>query len=202
MAVGFSKTMSTLRRERGISQKQAAIDLGVSQALLSHYEKGIRECGLDFLSKCARYYGVSADYLLGLTSRKTLLDSASDKSDIGKVQTTTESAQKIIFELLRRCDNKDIVKCGSELLELQAYQAVLYIFSLCGNELPFTLANRYSKPAAEAEISKCFAKLGLIKENGKGEEAIRTAAQNLNAEYPSLYKELLKLVANVEKKIK
>ena len=38
---------------------------GISQALLSHYEKGIRECGLDFVIRCADYYHVSCDYLLG-----------------------------------------------------------------------------------------------------------------------------------------
>ncbi len=44
----FPRLLTLLRKERGLSQKQAATDLKVSQALLSHYEKGIRECGLDF----------------------------------------------------------------------------------------------------------------------------------------------------------
>ena len=63
----FNRIIKLLRKERGITQKQAAEDLGVSQALLSHYEKGIRECGLDFVVKVADYYNVSCDYLLGRT---------------------------------------------------------------------------------------------------------------------------------------
>ena len=43
MATEFSRTLSLLRKERGVSQRVAAADLGVSQALLSHYENGIRE---------------------------------------------------------------------------------------------------------------------------------------------------------------
>ena len=35
----FAVVLSQLRKERGISQKKAATDLGISQALLSHYEK-------------------------------------------------------------------------------------------------------------------------------------------------------------------
>ncbi len=35
----FNRIIKLLRKERGITQKQAAEDLGVSQALLSHYEK-------------------------------------------------------------------------------------------------------------------------------------------------------------------
>lgn len=64
----FPAMLTLLRRERGLTQKQAAQDLGVSQALLSHYEKGIRECGLDFLIRAADYYGVSCDFLLGRES--------------------------------------------------------------------------------------------------------------------------------------
>ena len=52
----FNRIIKLLRKERGITQKQAAEDLGVSQALLSHYEKGIRECGLDFVVRVADYY--------------------------------------------------------------------------------------------------------------------------------------------------
>lgn len=61
----FSRVLTLLRKERNISQKKAASDLGISQGLLSHYEKGKRECGLDFLVKAADYYQVSCDYLLG-----------------------------------------------------------------------------------------------------------------------------------------
>ena len=67
----FAIILSHLRKERGISQKKAATDLGISQALLSHYEKGIRECGLDFVIKCSEYYGVTTDYLLGVSDSRT-----------------------------------------------------------------------------------------------------------------------------------
>ena len=67
MTRGFSETMSELRRKKGASQRTAAADLGISQALLSHYENGAREPGLDFVCRACEYYGVSADYLLGRT---------------------------------------------------------------------------------------------------------------------------------------
>jgi len=66
----FATILSQLRKERGISQKKAATELGISQALLSHYEKGIRECGLDFIIKCSEYYGVTTDYLLGVSENR------------------------------------------------------------------------------------------------------------------------------------
>ena len=67
MARGFSETMSALRKARGASQRTAAAELGISQALLSHYENGARELGLEFVCRACDYYGVTADYLLGRT---------------------------------------------------------------------------------------------------------------------------------------
>ena len=63
----FSRTLSLLRQEKGVSQRTAATALGISQALLSHYENGIREPGLPFVVRACDYYGVSADFLLGRT---------------------------------------------------------------------------------------------------------------------------------------
>ena len=40
MNADFARTLALLRHERGISQRQAAETLGISQALLSHYENG------------------------------------------------------------------------------------------------------------------------------------------------------------------
>ena len=68
MHVGFARVLSQLRHEKGVSQRQAAQSLGVSQALLSHYENGIREPGLAFVVRACDYYQVSADYLLGRCS--------------------------------------------------------------------------------------------------------------------------------------
>mgnify|MGYP001016053681 CR=1 FL=1 len=67
MATDFSRTLSLLRQEKGVSQRKAAGELGISQALLSHYENGIREPGLAFVVKACAYYHVSADFLLGRT---------------------------------------------------------------------------------------------------------------------------------------
>lgn len=60
----FPETLSALRKQKKISQRKAAADLDISQALLSHYENGAREPGLSFVSRACDYYGVTADYLL------------------------------------------------------------------------------------------------------------------------------------------
>ncbi|MGN0527820.1 MAG: helix-turn-helix domain-containing protein [Eubacterium sp.] len=99
----FSVVLSQLRKERGISQKKAATDLGISQALLSHYEKGIRECGLDFVIKCSEYYGVTTDYLLGVSENRNGLNSdnflQNDFSADGKSISTLSQATKYLLNV-------------------------------------------------------------------------------------------------------
>ncbi len=98
----FAKVLSQLRKERGISQKRAATDLGISQALLSHYEKGIRECGLDFVIKCGKYYGVTTDYLLGVSESRTGLDATafeSGNADGSRSVAALASATKSILDM-------------------------------------------------------------------------------------------------------
>ena len=84
MERSFSVILSRLRKEKNMSQKETAAGLGVSQALLSHYENGIRECGLDFIIKAADFYNVTTDYLLGRSDSKQGFTGAfTIKSDIG-----------------------------------------------------------------------------------------------------------------------
>jgi len=66
----FAVILSRLRREKRLSQRRVAADLGISQALLSHYENDAREPKLEFVVKACDYYGVTADYILGRTDNK------------------------------------------------------------------------------------------------------------------------------------
>ena len=103
----FPRMITLLRKERGLSQKQVALELEVSQALLSHYEKGIRECGLDFVVKMADYYNVSCDYILGRTSKRNVTDTEPrtlneniEKANI-KSNAVSESNKKVIIDFFK-----------------------------------------------------------------------------------------------------
>ncbi len=141
----FPRIISLLRKERGISQKQAALELNVSQALLSHYEKGIRECGLDFIVRIADYYDVSADYLLGRTADRngaTLkiedLDVDVDESDATDSKTYAMTALNkhliinsvnIIYELLEQIDCQEITSEVSSYMMVSVYKMIRMIYS-------------------------------------------------------------------------
>lgn len=97
MSTDFALRLTDLRKEKNLSQKEAASCLGVSQALLSHYEKGIRECGLDFLRRACDFYDVTADYMLGLSDNRHGLNDIYTKSEL---PTDSEIRIKTLFRAL------------------------------------------------------------------------------------------------------
>ena len=58
--------LKEIRKAKGISQEQAAADLGISVRALQNYEYGQREPNVAMIIKLAKYYGVTTDYLLDL----------------------------------------------------------------------------------------------------------------------------------------
>lgn len=59
-----------LREDNDLSQETVADYLHVSQATYSRYENGKLDIPSAALIALSKYYGVSVDYLLGLTPRK------------------------------------------------------------------------------------------------------------------------------------
>ncbi len=64
------KHIRDLREDNDITQSAMAKYLNCSQQVYSNYELGQRDIPTDVLIKLADYYGVSTDYLLGLTEKK------------------------------------------------------------------------------------------------------------------------------------
>jgi len=134
----FSRIITLLRKEKKLSQKQVATDLNISQALLSHYEKGIRECGLEFLIKIADYYNVSCDYLLGRTpQRYTDVIESVDNNEKQTKQNIShavskkliQNTQDVIFDCLDAIGNRKLTNNVSNYLMLATYNMFRKIYS-------------------------------------------------------------------------
>lgn len=59
-----------LREKRGLIQEILAIELGITQQMLSKYERDITLIKMDVLKKIAEYFNVTTDYLLGISDVK------------------------------------------------------------------------------------------------------------------------------------
>ena len=66
MEYNFKNNQITeLRKEKGLSQRQLAKEIGTSQANLSRWEQGLNEPSIMECWKIAYYFDVSIDFLCG-----------------------------------------------------------------------------------------------------------------------------------------
>lgn len=59
-----------LRKKRGLMQQRLASELGITQQMLSKYERDVTLIKVDVLKKIAKYFNVTTDYLLGVSDVK------------------------------------------------------------------------------------------------------------------------------------
>lgn len=167
----FAERLAHLRKNRGISQKKASGDLGISQALLSHYEKGIRECGLEFVIRCSAYYDVTTDYLLGVSDNRNGLDVScfsdfdeNDTQNMGTVMTAT----KILMNTAAVISQPGTTKYVYDYYMLSLYRVALSLAK--AGALPkemFRLDYTLGRELASAAIALQDAKVVFIEDKSR-----------------------------------
>jgi len=65
--INFAPRIKEARKRTGFTQKEVSEETGIQQSKLSKYENGDLEPNLETLGKLAEFYGVSTDWLLGIT---------------------------------------------------------------------------------------------------------------------------------------
>jgi transcriptional regulator with XRE-family HTH domain len=64
----IGQNIANLRKKRGLTQKELADQIGISQSLLSHYEIGRLHLSSLMIIKIAKSLKISADKILGINS--------------------------------------------------------------------------------------------------------------------------------------
>lgn len=226
MKTPFSRMITLLRKESGKSQKEVAGDLQISQALLSHYEKGIRECGLGFVVRIADYYQVSCDYLLGRTPDKTgaiiAVDDIADNDPSVKENQMRGSvlpvlnkklivnSLHIIFDILQKCNHKALTEEVSTYLFLAVYAVFRQLYSANPQnpDALFSVPDYTFEPSVAAELGKTAARIAHLAKGHKvnGEEGLPPekaplmTPDTLSKEYPLFAASLFNLLRSAEAK--
>ena len=222
MAMEFSRILTLLRKERGITQKQAAQELGISQAQLSHYEKGIRECGLAFVVRVAEYYDVSCDYLLGRSAERSgqtirvedLPESgASTAGSVyrGSVLPTMykkilENSLEVLYDKLQASGDKQLVNGVSRYLQLAVYKMLRQLHDAAPRNVSGMFRVGAARWAADADaamrLTEADLAAALMGEDGTRESAdpatLALTTERLAHDYPRHATSLFNLVKNAE----
>ena len=221
MSSDFSRCLSLIRQEKGISQRAAAKDLGISQALLSHYENGVREPGLAFVTKACNYYNVSADFLLGRTlsrdgttiAAEELYDYSTEKDNVlhGSIMATLNkkllvNSIGVLFDLLGKTGSREAIRAASNYLSTALYKVYRHLYHANPENNPdfFSVSQRHFMAGlADADLHMSEVELtdalsAHVKEKGRMPEMDHAA---LARDYPVLYQSMLQLIHNSGERI-
>ncbi len=210
----FPRTLSLLRREKGVSQKDAAEELGVSQALLSHYERGLREPGLKFVARAADYYGVSSDFLLGRSASRDGNDvdpneffDASESND-NRLRGSAaamfskkllQNALSLVFEMVGKTNDPALVSEAYNLLSAEIYRMFREIYLRSGSEPGkfFALDEREARTLLDARIA--LAQQGYETALDRREHILEPLSHDaIKNGYPQLAQSLFSIIHSVE----
>lgn len=214
MNEALGRSLALLRQEKGLSQRSVAKDLGISQALLSHYEKGAREPGLAFVARACRYYGVSADFLLGLSlsrdgttilDAESLADASAEKGNVLRGNVMAVLTKKLmvnsvglLFDLLGQLGSKEAIQAAGAYLGGAVYKLFRRLHRASGaSEDFFNVPGRYfdlGVPEADMTLSECDYADALdtcVREKWPFPDL---SHDTLAAGYPGVYQSLLQIL--------
>ena len=201
--------------EKGVGQRTAAADMGISQALLSHYENGIREPGLPFLLRACDYYGVSADFLLGRTLERNgtviaaedLYDVSADREQPGSRGGVLAMLHRklilnsvgLLFDLLAATENPDVIRAASAYLSDAVYKIFRRLYqSNPKNDLRFFSVSRarFAAGLADADMNCCEVELEeALSRHAEDHGALPDMSDEaLTKNFPDLAPSLLKVL--------
>ena len=217
MREDFARTLSLLRQEKGVSQRKAAAELGISQALLSHYDNGVREPGLNFVTRACDYYHVSADFMLGRTLSRDgaiivsedVYDASQEKGNVlkGSIMATlqkklTVNTTCVLFDLLGKMGERKAITAAGAYLSGALYQLMRLLYRASGgNESYFsTSAADLDRGLVSADMMLARAQYAAALDGYEGEMPNLSDAA-LAEQYPGLSQSVAQVFHTTDERV-
>ena len=221
METTFARNLACLRQDKGLSQRKAAGELGISQALLSHYENGVREPGLNFVIRACDFYGVSADFLLGRTMDREgatitadeLYDYSEEKDNVLRGSAAAALYKKLlvnslglVFDLLGKTGCRAAVKAASDHVGAALYTVFRHLHR-CDKEVTedfFSVPDRaFLTGVCRADMTYSELRLKEALEEHRRDKGHLPPMDNQSLEqgYPVLYRSLLQTLHDTNTRV-
>lgn len=224
MNTNFPRTISLLRKEKGLSQRAVAKALGVSQAVLSHYENGLREPGLEFVAAAADYFKVSCDFLLGRTMSREdytikpddLPDMSEEKDNVLRGSMLAALSKKLIvnsvsliFDLVGKSKSKKLISETAMFFNVAVYRVFRTLYSARGKNTDsvFSVNDKIWSDLAAAESAmnsfniKCAAENIKLRDDDVEASLPELSQEYITKEYPALSQSLFSVLQTTGKRL-
>ena len=149
-----------LREVRGdMSQIECAAKLGISRAALSYYENGSRAIDTSVLCEFCKRFGVSADYILGLSEARATSEDIKTACKVSHLpESSIESLKAIADKIcLGDTEKEDL----TYIIESKQFKDIVTLFARTRQLQKFLYSDKYS--SSEETINAYLDEIGLEK---------------------------------------
>ena len=184
----IQERLKDLRVERSLTLEQLSAETGISTSALGKYEADdFKDISPFSMVELAKFYGVSTDYLLGLTEQKnhpnTELDALHLGDDAIEVLRTGKFNHRLLSELICHKDFQRFM-LDAEIYDVVPDKAVLVVDGRKLDEKAFTLnADEWAAlPGTVLPYSGSIESAGITHDNGILKNAVSVDLKNVNFE--------------------
>ncbi len=221
MNAEFSRTLSLLRQERGVSQRTARVPWASPRPCCPTMRTASGSPAWPSWSGPCDYYGVSADFLLGRTltrdgttiAPEELYDLSDEKDNSMRGSVLALLSKKLLvnsvgmlFDLLGKTGSREAIRASSNYLSTAVYKVFRRLYQANPSNNPdfFSVpARQFAAGLPEAdmacsEVELCEALAGQGKDKSRMPELSHDI---LARDYPVLYQSMFQLVHTTGERI-
>ena len=101
--MNLGENIKRIRKEKGLQQKQVALELGVDQSNYNKIENGKREPSVTILQKLADLFGVTMDYMInpsGKLPKEVVIEDKTANEQLRLIAQLNEEDRQVIFKMI------------------------------------------------------------------------------------------------------
>lgn len=103
MVINLGEHIKTLRTERGLQQKEVAVEVGIDQSNYSKIENGRREPSVTVLKKLADLFEVTVDYIIEPNTnlpKEVIIEDKTLNEKLRLIDQLDEEDKNMVFRMI------------------------------------------------------------------------------------------------------
>jgi transcriptional regulator with XRE-family HTH domain len=105
MVLNLGENIKKIRKERGLQQKEVAIEVGVDQSNYNKMENGKRDPSVTVLKKLADLFGVTVDYIIEPTDdmpKEVIIEDKTANEQLRLIADLDDDDKAMVFKMINK----------------------------------------------------------------------------------------------------
>lgn len=103
--MNIAENLKKIREQRGLQQKQVALEIGIGTTNYNRVENGQREASVEVLDKLAKFYGITIDEIVNFEDKKlppkeVVIQDKAVLEQVELIQQLEEKEKNVVYTII------------------------------------------------------------------------------------------------------